>query len=304
MRTLWLASYPKSGNTWLRVLIANLSAKDGQPVDINNLRECGYIASARDDFDRLLLIDSALLTHDEIDDLRPYVYEALARGADDDESNIPEAATPIRFVKTHDAYTFTREGQPVLAGMRGADGAIIIVRDPRDVATSLANYSGNSIDDAITFMNDENAAFCAQPTRLYDQLRQKLTRWSDHVAGWLDQTNIPVKLIRYEDLQTDTISTLSRVLTFAGRAATDDEVKRAAMFADFTQLRQQELERGFREASSSQVRGNFFRRGEAGAWRDELSLEQVGRIEYEHGPMMRRLGYTLLSAPRVVSVGC
>ena len=83
-RTVWLASYPKSGNTWMRMLIANLSAKDA-PADINDLPERGGIASARGPFDYLTLIDSGLLTHDEIDVLRPRVYEELARGVADDE---------------------------------------------------------------------------------------------------------------------------------------------------------------------------------------------------------------------------
>ena len=52
-RTIWLASYPKSGNTWFRMLVANLSAKDGNPVDINQLPERGGIASARGPFDHL-----------------------------------------------------------------------------------------------------------------------------------------------------------------------------------------------------------------------------------------------------------
>ncbi len=64
-RTIWLASYPKSGNTWLRMLLANLAAKDGEPADINNPPECKEIASARGPFDYISLIDSGLLTHDE-----------------------------------------------------------------------------------------------------------------------------------------------------------------------------------------------------------------------------------------------
>ena len=97
-RTIWLASYPKSGNTWFRMLVANLSAKDGKPVDINDLPERGGIASARGPFDHLTLIDSGLLTHDEIDCLRPRVYEELARGEDDDEyDKAPDdAAGPLR----------------------------------------------------------------------------------------------------------------------------------------------------------------------------------------------------------------
>jgi aryl sulfotransferase len=304
MRTIWLASYPKSGNTWLRMLIANLSANDDRPVDINDLAERGSIASARGPFDHLLLIDSSLLTHDEIDNLRPLVYEELARGADDDEYDTPESSSPVRFVKTHDAYTLTPNGGPLLAGSRGADGAVVIVRDPRDLAPSIANYSCTSIDDAITFMNDKSAAFCARPTKLYDQFRQKLTCWSGHIASWLDQGDIPIQLVRYEDLQADTALTLSRVLAFAGRVATDEEITRAVTFSDFAQLQQQELQKGFREAPRSPAGGNFFRRGETGGWRRELNLEQVARIECEHATMMLSLGYALTCKSTVAHLDC
>lgn len=302
-RTVWLASYPKSGNTWFRMLVANLSAKDGSPVDINDLPERGGIASARGPFDHLLLIDSGLLTHDEIDGLRPRVYEELARGTADDEYDALEAEAPVRFVKAHDAYTLTPMGEPLLAGTRGADGAIVVARDPRDVAPSLANHIRSSMDDAIAFMNNKNAGFCTGTRRQYNQLRQKLPGWSGHVASWLDQSDIPVHLIRYEDMKADTAGTLRRALVFAGRAATDGEIRRAVTFADFTQLRQQELDKGFREAPRPQAGGNFFRRGEVGSWRDELSPAQVARIEAEHAPMMLRLGYTLSCDLKVSCAG-
>jgi hypothetical protein len=291
-RRIWLASYPKSGNTWLRMLIANLAAKDDQPVGINDLSATGNIASARGPFDDLLLIDSGLLTHDEADCLRPRLYEELARGADDDERDPRETPLAVRFVKVHDAYTMTPLGEPLLAGARGADGAIVIVRDPRDVAPSLASHRNSSIDDAIAFMNDRDAVFSANTTRQDLQLRQKLPGWSAHVASWLDQTDIPVHLVRYEDLQIDAVAMLRRALQFAGQAATDDELCRAVRFAEFTRLRQQEEEKGFKEAPP-QAGARFFRRGEAGAWRDELTPDQAARIEADHAPMMRRLGYEL-----------
>jgi aryl sulfotransferase len=142
--TVWLASYPKSGNTWFRMLVANLAAAGGKPADINDLQERSGIASARGPFDHLMLIDSGLLTHDEIDCLRPRVYEELARGADDDEYDAPQNTPRVRFVKVHDAYTLTPIGEPLLAGRRGGSGAIVIVRDPRDVAPSLANHNNGS----------------------------------------------------------------------------------------------------------------------------------------------------------------
>jgi aryl sulfotransferase len=103
VRTFWLASYPKSGNTWFRMLVANLAAVEGRPIDINALPERDMIASARGPFDHLLLIDSGLLTHDEIDCLRPRLYEELLHGAGYDEDDGFDGGAPVRFVKVHDA---------------------------------------------------------------------------------------------------------------------------------------------------------------------------------------------------------
>jgi len=297
-RTIWLASYPKSGNTWLRILIANLAAKDGQPIDINNLPVSGGIASARGPFDHLLLIDSGLLSHDEIDSLRPRVYEELARGAADDEYEAAAPQPAVRYVKVHDAYTLTPLGEPLLGGARGAAGAVVMVRDPRDVAPSLASHRNIGIDEAIAFMNDRDAVFAAKTTRQDSQLRQKLRGWSGHVASWLDQTDIPVHLVRYEDLRIDTAGALRQALQFAGQTATDDEIRRAVTFADFSQLRQQEAEKGFKETPRRSA-ARFFRRGEAGAWREELTPEQAARIEADHAPMMQRLGYELSHTTRL-----
>lgn len=293
-RTLWLASYPKSGNTWLRIMLACLALEDGETVDINNLPERGGIASAREPFDFLTLIDSGLLTHDEIDALRPRVYETLAQGARDDVYDDDAEAPAVRFVKVHDAYTRNRDGEALLAGARGAAGAVVIVRDPRDVAPSLANHNQVSLDQAIDSMNDPRGAMGRKLDRQAPQLRQKLLGWSGHVQSWLEQSDIPVHLLRYEDMQADTGAALGGVLAFAGQPASPERIARAVGSARFDALRTQEEARGFREAvGRGSIARPFFRRGESGAWRDELSPGQIARLEAAHAPMMRRLGYRL-----------
>ena len=300
---VWLASYPKSGNTWLRLLIGCLSLKDGEQVDINKSLERGGIASARGPFDKLTLIDSALLTHDEIDALRPRVYEEMVRRQDeldadeDAEDSTGFAPTPVRFVKVHDAYTQTARGEPLLAGLRFAKGAIVIARDPRDVAPSLANQNRSTVDAAIRFMNDADATFCGRTDLLPNQFRQRLPGWSGHVASWLDQRDIPVHLARYEDFKRDTVGALRAAMQFAGYDVTAAEAERAASLASFGKLQAQERETGFSEWKDRGAGGRwFFRRGEIGSWRDELTAEQVSRIEAAHGAMMTRMGYELSTA--------
>ncbi len=255
-RTIWLASYPKSGNTWFRMLVANLSAKDGKPVDINDLPERGGIASARGPFDYLTLIDSGLLTHDEIDCLRPRVYEELARGRG--RRRIRQAAGhPAGALRQGARRLYaTPKGEPLLAGRRGADGAIVIVRDPRDVAPSFANHNRVDIDDAIVLMNNREAAYCAKPGRLDTA--------ASPTAARLERP--------YRELaRSDRHSRASGPLRgFAGRhgrhvpprrsnspdaRATDEDIARAVRYADFAELRRQEAGQGLqRDAAAARRR--------------------------------------------------
>ena len=81
-KIIWLASYPKSGNTWFRVFLSNLLSHSDKPADINNLYATP-IASNRELFDEATGISSSELTLDEIDNLRPLVYEFYARTAEE-----------------------------------------------------------------------------------------------------------------------------------------------------------------------------------------------------------------------------
>ncbi|NOZ51459.1 MAG: sulfotransferase domain-containing protein, partial [Chloroflexi bacterium] len=79
---IWLASYPKSGNTWMRVFLTNYLRDSDEPAEINNL-DGGPIASARDIFDRVIGVESSDLTAEEIDRFRPAVYEQVAAESDE-----------------------------------------------------------------------------------------------------------------------------------------------------------------------------------------------------------------------------
>ena len=284
-KLVWLASYPKSGNTWFRMIVANLGARE--PADINNLPVRGGIASGRREFEDATLLDSGLLSHDEADTLRPLAYEALARdGWLDPEA---EAGPHPRFMKVHDAYVRTPLGAPMFAA---AGRAILIVRDPRDVAPSVANHFHGRIDGAIRMMGAPDEALGKRVDSQPHQMRQRLLDWSGHCASWLDQHDVAVHLVRYEDLAADPLVVFSAAMAFAGRDVSRADVVRAVDFARFERLQAQERAQGFKEWRAREGRA-FFRRGQAGGWRGELTGEQARRIEAAHGPMMRRLGYAL-----------
>lgn len=273
---IWLASYPKSGNTWFRIFLTNLLRDGDEPVDINALGSTP-IASARAIFDDEVGTEAADLTPDEIDRLRPGVYEQLAQ----------TASEPL-FMKVHDAWTLLPDGNALLS-TKATLGAIYFIRNPLDVAVSYAHHNGTDIKQAIDCMGNGNHALCDKSVRLPNQLRQKLLTWSGHVESWLNAPEVRVHLMRYEDMLAHPLETFSGAVTFAGLSHNRERIEKALRFSEFEILQNQEKEKGFREkAPGSDL---FFRNGRAGQWRDRLTPAQAGRIISDHGDTMRRFGY-------------
>ncbi len=273
---LWLASYPKSGNTWFRIFLTNLLRDGDSPVSINSLED-GLISSARGVFDENVGLEASDLTADEIDRLRPELY-----------CHIAENAVERPFIKAHDAYTQVGEGTPLIPA-EATDGAIYFIRNPLDVAVSFAHHNGWDCDTSIARMADKTYALCPRTDRLHNQLRQKLLCWGGHVKSWIDMAPFPVCVLRYEDMKSSPLETFTRAVRFAGLSCTGEQIEKALRFSSFEVVQRQEEAEGFRERSPSSSR--FFRKGKVGSWREELSDEQVRRIVRDHGDVMVRFGY-------------
>jgi aryl sulfotransferase len=280
----WLASYPKSGNTWLRVLLRTLVS--GRPADLATFSRLGGYAASRSEFERALGIDSVPLSPDQECNLRPSVFEVLAA----------EAKSPL-FLKVHDACCLTPAGKPLFP--RAATlGAVYVVRDPRAVAVSLAHHLADPFDPVIAFMDDDDATD-ARPTKwLSGHLRQRLLRWSEHVESWLGAP-FPVHLVRYEDMQADPHAACAAVAAFLDLPCDPAAIARAVEAASFSRLQAQEREFGFVEKPPQAAA--FFREGRVDGWRDALTAEQAARIVAAHGAVMRRLGYDCTLMPRVAA---
>ncbi len=138
-------------------------------------------------------------------------------------------------------------------------------------------------------MNNPGYAFCFRSDRLHNQLRQRLSTWSDHIQSWVDKSGLPVLVIRYEDMKAEPMLTFTRATSFIGLKNNKDEIEAALKMSSFDILKKQEEEKGFSEKSASAV--SFFRKGLAGEWKNVLTPEQVKRIVDAHGEMMRRFGY-------------
>lgn len=276
-RICWLASYMKSGNTWLRIFINNLRANSDDPVDINSLSRLEPIASSRMEFDDAMGVESSDLTFEEIEYYRPAVYRHMAHASPD-----------MLLLKIHDAYTLSKQGIPIVP-TDITHGAIYILRNPLDVAVSMSHFVKRDIDSVLDIMGCENLAFAALRQKLFIQLLQRTLSWSRHVTSWIDLPPFPVHVVRYEDMQQSPLATFTNVARFAGLPDDEERVARAIRHSSFGTLQQQEQKHGFRERPGTAT--SFFRKGEAGGWRRELTEAQVERIITDHGAVMRRFGY-------------
>lgn len=272
----WLSSYPKSGNTWLRLMLWSLY-EGGKQVDFNDYECWATLASSRADFDDFLDVESSDLSREEIERLRPWFYEQLAHTADGPQ-----------FRKVHDALVTTAAGR-LLFPPEATLGAVYVARDPRDVAISYAHHANQSIDQSIDMLEDEGAIIGHGVSDISRQLPQPLLSWNRHVTSWLDAQGMRVLLVRYEDMLADPEGELARVAEHVGWRVEREAIARAVAATRFELLREQEQQYGFREKPMSSP--SFFRRGIAGGWSEILTPEQTARVETAHGAVMKRLGY-------------
>lgn len=273
--TYWLASYPKSGNTWFRTFLANYQCGEDGPIDINALHT-GGIASARKMIDDILCLETSDLDPDEIDRLRPLVHD----WQDD--------AREIIYQKTHDAYAIVADGTPLL-GTQQTRGALYFIRNPLDVAISYAHHNGTDIDKAIERMGRDNHGLNRSKQSIYRQVRQHMGTWSQHVLSWVDAPALNLLVVRYEDMHSDPHDQFKRAITHLGLAFDAERFARALRFSAFDVVKQQEAISGFVERPGGM--DGFFRKGKAGDWRGQLSDAQIARIIADHAPVMQRFGY-------------
>ena len=264
-KIVWLASYPKSGNTWVRAFLHNYIAQPATPASINALTDFSAVECAAAFFHK----PGKSLSTEATQRLRPAVHESLTRLHDD-----------LVFIKTHNA-NLAVHNIPLCTPAHTA-GAIVIIRDPRDIALSYSAFTGKPLDDIITFMANPRAANRATNAQVFEFL----SSWSTHAKSW---AGAPRKLLlRYEDLLADPEKHFARIIDYLGGPPEPERLRRAIAFSDFHTLSAQETQHGYTAGGPA---GPFFRTGKSGAWRDALTPAQAARIENDHRHVMRKFGY-------------
>lgn len=272
MTILWLASFPKSGNTWARALLANYLTGGDKPVALNTLPQLAVADSQLWPYEKAAgrkLPDASLK---DIMPLKPRAHALLA--------GKPDA---LIFAKTHSALTLF-DGVATITPAVTA-GAIYILRNPLDVTLSYADHYGLTHAQTVEAMASPHLMTKGRA----DRAPEFLGDWSAHVRGWMRAPGLKRLMLRYEDMQTDTAASLTRILTFLEQQVDPDRVARAVRHSSFETLQGQEALTGFRERSRNQKR--FFRAGTAGQWRENLAPELVARTVQAHRDVMAEYGY-------------
>lgn len=269
---LWLASYPKSGNTWLRLFLFNYLFDPGQPAPINQAHRIGPSDVSAALYRPLAKNPSDLDDEHAVLALRPKVLAAHAGGG-----------ASVNFMKTHNA-NIAIAGAPLIPP-KLTRGAVYVLRDPLDMAVSFAHHYAvdhGHVAQAIGSPSHKTPADGSV-------MAQYLGNWSDHVRSWTRKPAFPVHAIRYEDMLNDPHKTFGGVLSFIGAPPDEQRLDRAIRFSSFSEARSQEREHGFVEKVSTAKA--FFRSGRSGEGRETLPESVIDRIVTDHAPVMKRHGY-------------
>lgn len=271
---VWLASYPKSGNTWFRMFLANYQANIESPLLFSDITEAS-IASSAVDFEEQIGLNPFELTPDEVDLYRPELYRILS----------DENPRDILYKKVHDAYIRNEKDVPLFPA-EVSRAAVYFVRNPLDVCVSYANYSASNVAKTVNLILNKEASLAGQKS---GQLRQISLSWQGHYFSWSKQQQIPVYVVRYEDMKRTPMEAFGGVIRFLGLECNEERLYRAIINSDFKLLQQMEKEGGFKE--KTQKCESFFWKGTIGNYKKYLSEEQIQSIINANFEAMLELGY-------------
>lgn len=269
---VWLASYPKSGNTWMRIFLANYLANLSKPLSINEAHRFGTGDSIPEMY--VKVAGRPIDTND---------YNVTLKLRNRVLGGIVANNADINFVKTHNCrnVAFGVELIPPQVTRQ----AIYIMRNPLDMLLSYARHYGMTQEQAAEAIGRSDNANSPDQTNTW----QFLGSWSEHVKTWTEASAFPVLTLRYEDLLEDPETHFAKALDFLGVPVEAERLEKAIRFSSFKELKKQEETTGFTEKSPNSER--FFAKGEAGQWKDELDPALVSRVRREHKRMMKKHEY-------------
>lgn len=274
-RIIWLTSYPKSGNTWMRLFLHALHTGSSELLNLEDIEATSGIASSRALIDNNLGVYTSDMPDLDVQKLRGEAYKYWSSVLTDDV-----------IVKVHDAafhrgiVTFPKEVTKKV---------IFIVRNPFDMVASYANHMGCDIKMAVWMLCDGNNTLAKSKNRLGTQVSQYMGSWSDYYNSWKNLYRDEMIVARYEDMKHDSLNTFRKVVDTLGWNKTDEDILKALEASKFDKVKSLENDKGFKEKPPKTEA--FFRKGQTGGWKNEITAEQAQILVDRHFYTLLELGY-------------
>ena len=280
----WIASYPKSGNTWLRTLISsyyysedgiykdNLIKKIGQFPEKRHFTEFKYDQNIITDTSRLWLKAQQKINQDK----------------------------QLRFFKTHNAFGALNNQH--FTDRENSIGCIYIVRDPRNVITSLKNHYEMNDEQALKWMaNEKNFIYDVQNLKKdgYSDF-QFISSWETNYKSWIVQKQIPFMIVKYENLLKETYLVFKDIIEFINKTTGindkiyKNKLKNSVQSTSFNKLKDNEKKHGFSEAILSKKSNKkipFFFLGPENDWKKILPKDLKTKLNKTYEKNLKELSY-------------
>ena len=278
----WIASYPKSGNTWVRSMLTSYYFSYNGIFNQKLLGKIGQFPQKKyfDDFE----YDKSIAG-----DISRFWIKA--------QENLNKDKK-LKFFKTHNFLGGINGNQ--FTDIKNTIAGIYIVRDPRNVLTSLKNHYEMNNEDALNFMKNDNK-FIYDYKKINDFSDfQFISSWKNNYKSWINQKNFPIKIIKYEDLQEKTFYILKELILFIDKIIKNKNKfnKKKAVncvkSSSFHKLKNIEKSEGFREAILSRDEKKkipFFNLGPKNDWKKMYDENYQKKLNTEFDDNLRELGY-------------
>ena len=280
---IWISSYPKSGNTWLRSLISNYFFSDDGNFSFKLIKQIDSFPSSK-------FFKNYQDKFEKPEDTSKYWIK---------EQEKINLKNKIFFFKTHNALCKINGNK--FTDTNNTLAAIYIIRDPRNVVTSIANHYQITTRDAFDFMKDKKRGIIEKEGDRFTGF-QPLFSWDLHEKSWTENTLYPTLIIKYEDLVMDTASTFTKVLEFIkGVTKTKNNIDEQKLLTcvencKFSNLKKMEEQNGFDESMIDKKTGNkitFFNLGEKNNFKNILEKNLVDEMSDHFKYQLKKYKYII-----------
>ena len=263
---IWIASYPKSGNTYLRSFISSYYYSEDGKFNFDLLLKIPQ-------FPGIKFTEKKMNSKSEASK-----YWILSQEKFFEKKN-------VFFLKTHNSYIpyngnhFTNKDQTL--------GVVYIVRDPRNLITSLTHHYSLEYQEALDNMLDKNKSLIERPIDNDHSNFTFLSSWPEHYKSWMNNKDFPTKIIKYEDLENNKFEIFQELVLFINNLLNKKEkidekkILNAIKTTNFVNLKNKEKNEGFEESVFSKKTGkklNFFNMGFNNRWQKILSKETQNKL--------------------------